>query len=511
LQPGDIVEIEGNHTYTGTFAIDGPSGTATNPIIIRGVKTAGKRPVLQSNGGRTLNVHGNHIVLEGVELTGGQICYRHHGDQNVIRDCVIHHCDNGILGTDEGSGSLTLEYTEIHHCGTGDQHHQVYMSTDSNNHPGSVFRMQFCYIHDGAGGNNIKSRAERNELYYNWIENSTYHELELIGPDGAVWDPWGEHAPREDSDIVGNVIVSKSSSAWSAIRVGGDGTGGTGGRFRFVNNTIVVKRDLSGAVFRLFSRLESVEMHNNVFFTNGGAVRIWLQQGIEPSSWDIFENRDDLVWSTGTRVMGGSNNWVDAKATKIPTEWTGTLKGADPGFENAAGNDFRPKTTSPLVNAGNHAPSSPQNFAFPNGQFPPNFMPPARSLLAAGSAAARPTSGVGVIDIGAYESGVTGPPPPPPADSGVTPPPDSGVTPPPADGGVTPPPADSGTNPPPRDGSTPTADASRSQDASNPSNPYNRNELSGGCQIANPSLWSALPALFFALFLAFAAFRRLQK
>ncbi len=48
--------------------------------------------------------------------------------------------------------------------------HQIYMATDESAHPGSVFRMQFCYMHDGAGGNNVKSRSERNEIYYNWIE-----------------------------------------------------------------------------------------------------------------------------------------------------------------------------------------------------------------------------------------------------------------------------------------------------------------------------------------------------
>ena len=35
------------------------------------------------------------------------------------------------------------------------------------------------------GGNAVKSRAQRNEIYYNWIEGAVYHELELIGPDPA--------------------------------------------------------------------------------------------------------------------------------------------------------------------------------------------------------------------------------------------------------------------------------------------------------------------------------------
>jgi hypothetical protein len=130
------------------------------------------------------------------------------------------------------------------------------MATDPTVYPDSVFRMQFCYVHDANGGNNVKSRAARNEIYYNWIEGALYHEVECIGSDGAP-----EDAVREDSDIVGNVLVKRSDFA--VTRFGGDGTGQTNGRYRFVNNTVVVAGD--DAVFRLFDGIESLEAHNNVF------------------------------------------------------------------------------------------------------------------------------------------------------------------------------------------------------------------------------------------------------
>ncbi len=95
--------------------------------------------------------------------------------------------------------------------------------------------MQYCYIHDANGGNAVKSRAERNEIYYNWIEGALYHELELIGPDpaGGV----SEGAAREDSDVVGNVLRKRNDFA--VVRFGGDGTGQSNGRYRFVNNTVI--------------------------------------------------------------------------------------------------------------------------------------------------------------------------------------------------------------------------------------------------------------------------------
>ncbi|MBK9258442.1 MAG: hypothetical protein IPM54_01245 [Polyangiaceae bacterium] len=177
LAPGDIVEVEGNQTYPGGVIFK-KHGTAAQKITIRGLRVNGKRPVL-SGGTNTIEAAGNHYIFEGLDLTGGSSrCFFHHADDIVLRDSVVHHCPKqGILGADQGSGSLLLEYTEVHHCGDGTKSHQIYMSTNENDYPGSVFRMQYCYLHDGNGGHGVKSRAERNEIYYNWLEGAVIHEL----------------------------------------------------------------------------------------------------------------------------------------------------------------------------------------------------------------------------------------------------------------------------------------------------------------------------------------------
>ena len=97
--------------------------------------------------------------------------------------------------------------------------------------------MQHSYVHDANGGNNVKSRAERNEIYFNWVEDALYHELELIGPDPAGGS--GVAGVREDSDVVGNVLVKEDT--FSVVRFGGDGTGETNGRYRFAFNTVVTQ------------------------------------------------------------------------------------------------------------------------------------------------------------------------------------------------------------------------------------------------------------------------------
>ena len=379
VSPGDVVEVEGGASY-GPVLFE-RHGEPNKPIVIRGIPKGGRRPVIQ--GGRdTIEAAGDHYVFESLEITGGEYrCFFHRADDITLRDMIIHDCPNhGILGADDGSGSMLLEYSEVYHCGEGDGHHPIYMATDERTHPGAVFRMQFCYVHDGNGGNNVKSRAERNEIYFNWIEGARYHEVELIGPDGP---PPG--FKREDSEVIGNVI-RKTNDAYS-VRVGGDGTGETNGRYRFAYNTFLLEAE-NRPVFRLFDGLESIEMHNNVIYAKGGGPV-------------TVTRSDDAKWSTGREVISGTNNWLPTDSTAIPSGWTGTIFGSDPMFQNLAAFDLRPAENSPLRDAAATVTASPPGFDFPNPSSSLGFQPPQRGVgprvLKRGSD--------GKPDIGAYEGG----------------------------------------------------------------------------------------------------------
>jgi hypothetical protein len=384
LGPGDVVLVDGGATYPGGVVLDN-AGTAAAPIVVRGVPVGGTRPRV-SGGTNTIEVRANHYVLEGLDITGGSFrCLYHHAHNVVARDLVIHGCAaHGLLGADDDSGSLVLEYSEIYDCGGGTQNHCIYMATDEVTYPGSVFRMQHNYIHGTNGGNAVKSRAQRNEIYFNWIEGALYHELELIGPDPAG----GNAIPgvREDSDVVGNVL--RKVNTFSVTRFGGDGTGASEGRYRFAFNTVLTQPG-GGAVFRLFDPLESVEMHGNVFHGAGGAAVNMLREV-------------EADWVAG-RVVGGDRNWVTAGSQNVPPEWTGTITGADPGFANAAALDLRPAASAPIRDAGPAGTTSPPGHAFPSPLFPPALTPPQHSSLAPGAAVARPPDGP--LDAGAYEYG----------------------------------------------------------------------------------------------------------
>jgi hypothetical protein len=385
LQPGDVVEVDGAQTYAPINWDEG--GAPGNPVTLRGLRVNGQRPVL-SGGTNTIEISANHVVLEGFEVTGGTFrCVYHHADDITVRDVYIHDCPaHGLLGADNDSGSLTLEFSEITRCGNGTSQHAVYMATDEIAYPGSVFRMRFNYLHDQNGGNAVKSRAERNEIHYNWIEGAQYHLLELIGPDPAGGVPAG--LKREDSDVVGNVLIHNTSTFYF-VRPGGDGTGESGGRYRFVNNTFVRTANGQGSpVFRMFHSVESIEMSNNVFFNaDGTAPRLFRQVEAE--------------WVSGTPQVAGQNNWVETGAVDFPPGWTGTISGTDPGFRNLATGNLRPVPHSPLRDAGTATPAGPAGHPFPSPLFPPAYQPAIRS---AGPAADGRTRSVdGPIDVGAYE------------------------------------------------------------------------------------------------------------
>ena len=393
LEPGDIVEVDGNQTYSGGVIVpSADGGSDSNPVIIRGVKVNGNRPIL-SGGTNTIEFRqSNHVVLEGFEVTAGTSRCVFMAAHNVtIRDSIIRDCPgHGILTSDNYSGSFTLEYSEVRNAGAGSHYHALYIQSDEIAFPGAVFTMRFNYIHSGTGGNLLKSRHERSLIYYNWFEGSYYHALELIGPDAYTQqNGWNIDTRREDSDVVGNVIVHTSTSFAAAIRVGGDlNENSSKGRTRFVNNTVYFNTSSSGLVFRIFEQLQSLEAHNNVISAAGNGSNVQVTRTVEAQ------------WTNGTQLHG-SNNSIKSGAGNVPATWVSTQTHTNAGFTGA--NNYTPASGSVLVNAGNSNPVSGGNtFPFSNPLLIPVYHPPIRAKMDPGAEVPRNIIGSG-IDIGALE------------------------------------------------------------------------------------------------------------
>ncbi|MBL8026475.1 MAG: T9SS type A sorting domain-containing protein [Fibrobacteres bacterium] len=393
LNGGDTVLVAGDTTYNGGVVFNRP-GRTDAPIFVKGVTINGRRPLIK---GATNTVHfatawpyngggADNYIFENFDITEGTFRGIFLQANNLtIRNVKVFNCvAHGILAADQGSGNITLEGVELYGCGSGSSQHQIYVTTDQVHFPGSVFKMRFCYLHDAKGGNNVKSRSERNEIHYNWIEGAYYHELELIGPDPGGLDDlpqWNPRLKREDSEVIGNVLIKKATQYsnpvdFSIVRFGGDGTGESHGRYVVTNNTMICA---GAAVFRLFDSLESVAAYNNVIYRSGGAPNIMRTAEAE--------------WTTGVQQFTGSNNWIVTGSTNVPAAWVGTITGSTPLFNTTSADTLKPATGSVLINGGT------SNI---NGNSIPLYHPPTRKTCTAADAVIRPVNGA--VDIGAYES-----------------------------------------------------------------------------------------------------------
>ena len=53
-----------------------------------------------------------------------------------------------LLGGDQDTGSLTVEFSEVRNSGSNGGNHAIYMATDEVAYPGAVFRLRHSYLHD---------------------------------------------------------------------------------------------------------------------------------------------------------------------------------------------------------------------------------------------------------------------------------------------------------------------------------------------------------------------------
>jgi hypothetical protein len=427
VNPGDIVEVDGNATYNAvTWS---RSGSAAQPIIVRGKAFGAQRPVVNGGGGsNAFRIAADHYVVEDVVVTNAStFCLFMNGHNLTLRRVLVHTCaQQGILGADEGTGDMLL--TEVEVYGVGNQaapnglHHPIYIATDRTLYPNAVLRIEYSWIHDNFSGNSIKSRASNLKAFYNWIEttNGQAHTIEAIGPDsGAGVAPCPVPNGTNDAqlctgEIVGNVLIARSTGAFM-MRLGSDSVGDSNGRYHVVNNTFIassVFNSNSAAMIRAFGGIQSIELHNNIFWVAFDGLRIVR---------DVEAN-----WINGRRVTG-SNNLVTGNASTyasgIPGDQIQGLTNtifvptsapifAKPVNTAAPGTlDLRLLANSPARMAGNAGSTSTAGYQLPNPTNLPAMQPP-RIRPDPGTFRATPrpiaTNNAGklvptAISIGAYE------------------------------------------------------------------------------------------------------------
>jgi parallel beta helix pectate lyase-like protein len=378
LAPGDVVEIDAGTYHEVKRWTD--AGSAGAPITIRGVGAT--RPIIDATGKTVDGVLPNpravfqieaaYVVVENLELVNARNGNNGAGvrvtgaaaNHVTLRGLKLDNNDMGVMS--DGNDDLVIESCEIASNGTSmfsGYSHNLYLG-------GNKTTIRFSYIHDSLFGQNVKSRGHYTVLLYNYVANSQDGEIGLVdGADTAT--------PNSNAVLVGNIVVSKPREAgWNNGRFvwfGQDGGGAHTGTLYAVNNTFVAG---DGRIYFLDSNA-------------AGAAVVAVN--------NVFSGSDKIV---NSGPSSGSNNWMPTTAT-VPAGFTATVKGATPGFVNAANRDFHLLASSPARDVALAMPM----FADGSGAMQPGA--PTLEYVVDLQSAMRLDDGT--LDVGAYEFGTAAP------------------------------------------------------------------------------------------------------
>lgn len=338
-KPGDVVEIA-----PGTYMMDRKkisvltSGTPEAPIIIRGVVKDGKRPVFDGSdyniqrGFFHFEPETRDVIIENLELCNARGTGRENGDEQpanaaalyilgtniTIRNCHLHHNENGLFSTHE-SDYVLVENCEIAHngrySGIGDPHrtHGFYFNAKHQ-------MVKNCLIRNSTDSENFKSRGDNTIFAFNWVEEECAYSLG-VDSNNALNTLW-----------LGNVVIKRTYEGINQGRLlgVGDGTGVARGTLVAANNTFVTVFPRDFYLFTFESSTTDVILLNNVFAGPGG----------------------DFLQKYGQGEITGAGNWIQAGISDVPETLTGTIRGEKPAVADFEGREYRPAPGSPLIDAG---------------------------------------------------------------------------------------------------------------------------------------------------------------
>ncbi|WP_212760946.1 hypothetical protein [Telluria aromaticivorans] len=357
---GDLVEIQGNQTYTGDVC-----GIYANKLTIRGVNG---RPKINANGMNALGkgtwvVSGQNITIDNVEMFGAKVpdrngaALRLEGTNFTLRNAFLHDNENGILTGANTASNILIEYSEFGHNGNGTgQTHNLYI--------GNVGSLTFRYnfSHDAVIGHNLKSRARVNTIVYSRFSSTAPGQTGTTATGRPSYEIDLPNAGT--SYIIGNVIQQPAAhDNPNLVAYGAEGASNPGHDLYVVNNTFLNDDSSRG---------------NFVMVGSGVTKKILLQN-------NIFAG------------IGTLTNQVGAIEK---TNYRATA----PGFVNRAAYDLRPTASALVINAGSAPGNATSGFS----------LAAVAQYKHSASGETRPVSGL--LDIGAYEAAaVTTLPTPTPA------------------------------------------------------------------------------------------------
>jgi len=414
LAPGDSVLIHARPAPYAEKWVLCRVGTEAEPIVVTGIPDAvGNLPVITGLNATTrtqlnfwsenrglIKIGGANnppdtmpawIVIENLELRAAHTpnsftgrsgltawagnaagIYVEKGQHLVIRGCRFHDCANGFFSA-YLSSDLLVEGCRFEDNGNVSSIFEHNNYTETNN---ITFQYNwFGPLKVGAGGNNLKDRSAGCVIRYNWIEGGN-RQLDLVDSDfPEVYDD----PDYRNTFVYGNVLLERDGDGNSQIaHYGGDS--GILSHYRqgtlwFFQNTVVSRRSGNTTLLRLSSSAETADARNNIV------------------SVTATGNRLGMLDQTGTLTIAQNwfkTGWVNSHSAAASVINNGQITGSDPGFQDAAFDNFELASTSAGID---------QGIAAAPATLPEHAI--ARHYMKHQGSRTRPISGP--IDLGAYE------------------------------------------------------------------------------------------------------------
>ncbi len=383
LAPGDEVRIHWRSTPYREKWVLNRRGTASQPIVVRGVPgPGGELPVVSGENATTadpldfwnderavLKIGGSNVpadglpgylVIEGIELRSARPPYTFSDDGGVtrtyatnaasiyvekaehltIRGCILRDSGNGLFvaAFDGDTQDILIEGNWILDngiVGSGFEHN-TYTAARGIIYQGN----RFGPLRSGAGGNNLKDRSAGLVVRYNWIEGGN-RQLDLVDAedtDVIVQDP-----RYRQTFVYGNVLIEPDGAGNSQIVHYGGDSGDEEiyrkGTLHFYNNTVVSSRSGNTTLLRLSTNDEHADVRNNVLYVTATGNRLAMLD--ETGVLDLSHNWLKPGWVDTHGSLAGT---IDDDGTSV--------EGPAPGFVDLAGQDFHLAAGSTAEDAG---------------------------------------------------------------------------------------------------------------------------------------------------------------
>jgi len=255
---GDVIEIDAG-SYTGDV------GTWTQDnLTIRAVHGRARIvQLLESAEEKALWViKGDRVVIENIEFAGARVPdrngagIRHEGGRLTVRNCLFERNEMGLLTWNDQSAELIIEASEFRDNAVAGNYrlgdpigHKIYVGAISR------FTLRESYIHQGAYGHLVKSRATENRIENNRItdEFGGHSSYELEFPNGGI------------AYVIGNIVEqSAATQNQDMISYGAEGYRWSRNELYVVANTLVDDLPRRGIFVRVRGPVDHVVLGNNL-------------------------------------------------------------------------------------------------------------------------------------------------------------------------------------------------------------------------------------------------------